>query len=650
VAFPVWLNNLIAYSLQIAILAAAGTLLAYIFRLRVPRVTLIYWQLLLLACLFVPLMQSWNHPVVNRAIPSSGTVATVSVETSGITGIAVPENQKPEKRIPWELLPSILLAGIVLRLLWLSIGFLRLGLFRRKSHLFSEERSIIQDMQWRTGVRVTVLLCNAIHSPVTFGFRSPTIILPLSFKELSESCKQAVLCHELLHVRRYDWVLIIAEEIIRSIFWFHPAIWWLLSRVHLSREQAVDYEVVQLTGNKEPYLNSLLEFARTHSRLNAVPAPLFLSEHHLVQRVALLIKEVSMSRSRLTISMIGISALLIGTFYLAVGWFPLTGASMYAQEQNPRFEFKNPLTNTSVPESAKNQIASLAVEALPVVAPAPAAAPAPAQVQNAGAENSAPQKAPIRVGDNIQESKLIRKVAPVYPELAIRARVKGAVKLAITVDEAGYVKEVQVMGGHPLLIDAAVAAVKQWQYSPTLLNGAPVPVLAQVTIIFNMMGKDDLQVSMDESGILNRGIEELQQVQGTVHLNITRLTPYRVADSVIRDLIQKGIQRIEVSGSYLLFQNRLFYVGMPDRPQRPPLMDENISRALAAAVEANQGQHIGIGYRLFLNEAGEAVGLECLGIPFPDLERDLMLYRGDPAFLNGEPVPYAYEVWASASK
>ncbi len=53
-ALPVWVDNVIAYSLQIAILASAGTLLAYLFRLRVPRVSLFYWQILLLACLFVP--------------------------------------------------------------------------------------------------------------------------------------------------------------------------------------------------------------------------------------------------------------------------------------------------------------------------------------------------------------------------------------------------------------------------------------------------------------------------------------------------------------------------------------------------------------------------------------------------------------------
>ena len=96
------------------------------------------------------------------------------------------------------------------------------------------------------------------------------------------------------------------------------------------------------------------------------------------------------------------------------------------------------------------------------------------------------KREPIRVGGNVQESKLIRKVEPVYPELAKRARVQGSVILSVTVDEEGNVSEIRVTKGHPLLDEAALTAVRQWKYSPTLLNGEPVPVIATVTVIFNL--------------------------------------------------------------------------------------------------------------------------------------------------------------------
>ena len=96
------------------------------------------------------------------------------------------------------------------------------------------------------------------------------------------------------------------------------------------------------------------------------------------------------------------------------------------------------------------------------------------------------RRQPIKVGGNVQESKLIRRVEPVYPELAKRARVQGGVVLVVTVDEEGSVAEIKVISGHPLLYEAAVTAVRQWKYSPTLLNGEPVPVIATVTVIFNL--------------------------------------------------------------------------------------------------------------------------------------------------------------------
>jgi len=93
-------------------------------------------------------------------------------------------------------------------------------------------------------------------------------------------------------------------------------------------------------------------------------------------------------------------------------------------------------------------------------------------------------KSPIRVGGNVQASKLIKRVEAKYPELARQARVQGMVLLKILVDASGNVVEIHVVSGHPLLVEAAVEAVKQWKYRPTLLNGEAVPVIAIATVNF----------------------------------------------------------------------------------------------------------------------------------------------------------------------
>jgi TonB family protein len=96
------------------------------------------------------------------------------------------------------------------------------------------------------------------------------------------------------------------------------------------------------------------------------------------------------------------------------------------------------------------------------------------------------QRQPIKVGGNIQSSKLIKKVEPIYPEPARKDHIEGSVVLTITVDAEGNVSDVHVLKGHPQLDEAAVTAVSQWKYSPTLLNGEPCPVIATVTLVFSI--------------------------------------------------------------------------------------------------------------------------------------------------------------------
>lgn len=102
------------------------------------------------------------------------------------------------------------------------------------------------------------------------------------------------------------------------------------------------------------------------------------------------------------------------------------------------------------------------------------AEPAPAPVQA------------VRVGGNIKEPTKIKNVNPVYPDIAKQARVQGIVILECTISPQGRVTDVKVLRGIPLLDQAGIDAVKQWQYTPTLLNGVPVPVIMTVTVNFRL--------------------------------------------------------------------------------------------------------------------------------------------------------------------
>ena len=92
----------------------------------------------------------------------------------------------------------------------------------------------------------------------------------------------------------------------------------------------------------------------------------------------------------------------------------------------------------------------------------------------------------IRVGGQVQTAKLINKVQPVYPPLAKQARIQGTVRLQAIIAKDGSVVELQVLSGHPLLQQAALDAVRQWRYQPTLLNGEPVEVVTTIDVIFTL--------------------------------------------------------------------------------------------------------------------------------------------------------------------
>jgi protein TonB len=94
--------------------------------------------------------------------------------------------------------------------------------------------------------------------------------------------------------------------------------------------------------------------------------------------------------------------------------------------------------------------------------------------------------APVRPGGHIRAPLRIRDAAPVYPAIALAARVEGTVVIDTVIDEEGRVQSARVLRSIPLLDEAALAAVRQWAYTPTLLNGVPVPVVMTVTVTFRL--------------------------------------------------------------------------------------------------------------------------------------------------------------------
>jgi len=123
------------------------------------------------------------------------------------------------------------------------------------------------------------------------------------------------------------------------------------------------------------------------------------------------------------------------------------------------------------------------VGGLPGDVPPPPPPPAPLAAPE-------PPRAPIRVGGgDLQAPALLYRAEPVYPDLAVRSRVEGVVILEATVDREGRIEEVRVLRSLPLLDRAALDAVRQWRYSPLLLNGKPERFVLTVVVSFRLNDK-----------------------------------------------------------------------------------------------------------------------------------------------------------------
>ena len=110
---------------------------------------------------------------------------------------------------------------------------------------------------------------------------------------------------------------------------------------------------------------------------------------------------------------------------------------------------------------------------LPSTSPTPPAAPA-----------TGPSR--LRVGGEVEAAKITRMVRPIYPPIAQQARIQGIVVLSAIIGEDGRVQMLRYVSGPPLLVQAAMDAVRQWRYAPTLLNGHPVSVETTITVVFTL--------------------------------------------------------------------------------------------------------------------------------------------------------------------
>lgn len=440
-----WLENLVSYSLQIAVLAVAGALLLRLLRIRIPKVRLICWQALIAACLLLPAVQPWlawkNASDVQISIgPATANDSAHHTRTA---------------RFPVTAFVLLLVgAGAVVRFGVLGLGFWRIRRYRRNSAFVP---GAFAELQRRMGVFVDVRVSRDISGPVTFGLLRPVILVP-------EGCLEddSVACHELIHVRRRDWLFTVIEECILSVFWFHPAMWWMIAEIQLAREEAVDREVVAILDSRDQYLESLLALAASRAGFDLAPASPFLRKRHLQKRVAALLKEVSMSKFRLTSSLAAFAAVLTLTAWMGVRSFPLLAA----------------------PQETDSSSITVHAGSLPIL-----------------------HRGPVQ-----------------YPAEARAKRIEGTVVLELSLSETGTVTDARVLSGPEELRRAALESVLEWHFAhdtqlpPKAQVSIDFKVPAAETLPGTLMAPPDELARLDRMMLaVPDGIKQKLEARVTLH-------------------------------------------------------------------------------------------------------------------------------------
>jgi TonB family protein len=487
------------------------------------------------------LLPSWQVPAWDRPEPSTTAplpTAAAPIVEGPIPSVVVTAVAPEANPLPWSaLLPVVWAFGLTMNAGVIFVGFVRLSRITRAAAVVIEPRWIAAAERiarsYGLAAAPPLLRTSTPDLLATWGRRRARVLLPADADGWSDARIAIVLAHELAHIRRGDWAVHIAADVVRAIFWFNPLFWLACARLRRESEQACDDVVIGAGVAPASYAAQLIDLARTCRRgSTAWAAAMPMARPSTLEwRIAAMLNPTLIRRrpARLTLAatlaMVVIVAAASATFRTSAqsGPLPLTGAvydttgavlpqveltltdaqHVVSHETTTdgagRFEFpllaagryelttklngfnslkqEFELQNERDWERAITLQVGTLVETISVRAQRPTSMPAAA----AGA-------VPVRVGGNIRVPHKLVDVKPIYPESMRELGLEGRVPLEALIGMDGQVMVVRVTSAqvHPDFAKAAIDAVREWKFSPTLLNGVAVEVLMTVSVQFSL--------------------------------------------------------------------------------------------------------------------------------------------------------------------
>jgi TonB family protein len=481
----------------------------------------------------VPIEPRWERTAA--LVSTRPSASDTEAAASGRAAAVRPSVNYAAAADPARVLAVLWFAGALAALGSLTAAVLRLRAVVRRGRLTVNREWIAMTRQiaaaYRIRREIRLVQTDAPDLLATWGVRRPCVLLPSHAREWSRERMHAVLCHELAHIRRHDWLVQMAAEALRTLLWFNPLIWITCTRLRRAGEQACDDAVLGRGVAARDYAGHLLALARRcrGSRTRWVSATPMAQPSTLERRIVAMLNP-GLDRQALTRRAAVLAAVVLvavalpvaalrgqqappsffsgavydttgavvpgvtvtledgaqkrttetgrdGRFQIAAippGKYVLSASLAGFRPVRQEFELSNPRDwDRAITLQVGTLQETISVRSTRITAPAAARPQGPA---------------PVRVGGNIRVPRKLVDVRPVYPDSMRAAGREGVVTLDATIGEDGSVTSVRVVGGdvHPDLAVSAADAVRQWRFSPTLLNGKPVEVVMAVKVSFSL--------------------------------------------------------------------------------------------------------------------------------------------------------------------
>ena len=429
----------------------------------------------------------------------------------------------------------IWLAGVMVIAGTLIAGLVRVTRVASRASPLDDNRwiEVLDRVRARYGLsrRVAVSRTDSLDLLATWGVFRPQVLLPRAAAEWPLDRVHIVFSHELAHISRHDWLVQIGAESVRAMLWFNPLAWIVCARLRRESEQACDDEVLATGVGGREYAGHLLALARQCRRPPSAWASVVPMAHPstLERRITAMLnprlarqapsrRVIAIATAAFMVVAIPVAALrarqagpapLSGTVYdITGGVMPGVQVTLVDSTEvsakatsnaSGGFQFASVAAGKYVLEAAVpgfralrhefelrdaadwNRAVTLQVSELKETVSVRESR------MNVSAQAGAPPQ-PARVGGNIRAPRKEVHVAPVYPVSMREAGLTGVVPVEALIGRDGTVTSVRVLSAqvHPDFVIAAVDAVRQWRFTPTLLNGVAVEVVMRVSVAFDL--------------------------------------------------------------------------------------------------------------------------------------------------------------------